>query len=66
MKLDDLSNMSDEGIASMFENLSKEEIIDFCIKNDIPYKKYYSKAKLLKDTVNQVSAVFMFRRIAGK
>jgi hypothetical protein len=54
------SHMTDEEIESYFKNFTKENLCDFSKDNNLPYRKYYSRSKILKEVVDWVCSTMMF------
>ena len=63
MKLNDFIDNTKQEISNYFNDFSKDDVIKFCKDNDIPYKKYFSKNKLLEQTIDFVDSTMMFKRI---
>lgn len=63
--LDEFICMNKDEINCYLEKYSKEELMNFAILNDIPYKKYYSKNKLLEHLVRSIDSTMIFKRISS-
>lgn len=64
--LDKFKSMTNEEIAVYFKSFTKEELCEFSKDNNFPYRKYYSKNKILKEVVDWISSTMMFKRIGDK
>ena len=65
MEYMNIYNLNNKQIKKYIYSLARQELMEFLIKENIPFKRYHSLRRMREDAINNICCTAMFKRIGG-